>query len=298
MKLKSCKIFTVILLILCFFSCEEKEDTAKAIVEIEATAPIISVSEIAETIEVLTTIDISVSDNTENVNTTISINGNNVFTTTQNQFSYDIDPFEFPNGATNLVILAIDEDGNETVKSFQFISNRLLFQGDEGYSSDTVDSYLAINLESSGELIVFRKLIGYEDLAFYANNEFEKQNLIITNYLVNVDDGSVSARSYSDVKPSTILKNRDEVLNLLGLDQNRVNKNSEFNIEIQEAISYSLFYTLGFEYSFGQSNNNNFNIRYDNESANDVFLYHHTNDNLNLLDDYRYLYMKTLKIKP
>ena len=113
MKLKSFKIFTVILLILCFFSCEEKEDTAKAIVEIEATAPIISVSEIAETIEVLTTIDISVSDNTENVNTTISINGNNVFTTTQNQFSYDIDPFEFPNGATNLVISAIDEDGNE-----------------------------------------------------------------------------------------------------------------------------------------------------------------------------------------
>ncbi|MBU2900295.1 hypothetical protein [Maribacter dokdonensis] len=295
MKLKSFKIFTVILLIHCFFSCEEKEDTAKAIVEIEATAPIISVSEIAETIEVLTTIDISVSDNTENVNTTISINGNNVFTTTQNQFSYDIDPFEFPNGATNLVISAIDEDGNETVKSFQFISNRLLFQGDEGYSSDTVDSYLAINLESSGELIAFRKLIGYEDLAFYANDEFEKQNLIITNYLVNVDDGSVSARSYSDVKPATILKNRDEVLNLLGLDQNWVNKNSEFNIEIQEAISYSLFYTLGFEYSFGQSNNNNFNIRYDNESANDVFLYHHTNDNLNLLDDYRYLYTESFE---
>lgn len=295
MKLTGKKIFGIFIIMFFCFGCEEGEDSAKTLEEIDTTAPIISVSEIGETIEVLTSIDISVSDNTEKVNTAISINGNSVFTTSQNQFSYDIDPFEFPNGATNLVITAIDEDGNETVKSFQFISNRLLFQGDEGYSSDTVDSYLAINLESSGELIAFRKLIGYEDLAFYSNDEFEKQNLIITNYLVNVDDGSVSAKSYADVKPATILKNRDEVLDLLGLDRNWVNKNSEFNIEIQEATSYSLFYTLGFEYSFGQSNNNIFNIRYDNESANDVFLYHHTYDNLNLLDDYRYLYTESFE---
>lgn len=253
------------------------------------------VSEIGETIEVLTPIDIKISDNLETVNTTISINGNNVFTTTQNQFSYDIDPFEFPNGTTELIITVKDEDGNETIESFQFISNRLLFQGDGGYSSDTVDSYLAINLEISGELISFRKLIDYEDLAFYANDEFEKQNLIITNYTVSVNDGSVFAYAYSNVQPGTILKSGDEVLNLLGLERNWVNKNSEFNIEIQDATSYSLFSTLGFEYSFGQSNNNIFNIRYDNESANDVFLYHHTYDNLNLLDDYRYLYTESFE---
>lgn len=291
MILKSYRVFTVLLLAFCFFGCEEGEDSAKKLDEIDAIVPTISVSEIGETIEVLTPIDITVSDNSETVNTTISINGNNVFTTTQNQFSYDIDPFEFPNGTTELIITVKDEDGNETIESFQFISNRLLFQGDGGYSSDTVDSYLAINLETSGELISFRKLIDYEDLAFYANDEFEKQDLIITNYTVSVNDGSVSAQAYANVQPGTILKTYSEVYNELGLDRNWPNNDSVFDISILDAPSYSFFTSLGFAYNFSGFSDQVFTINYDKLMANNVFIFYHTYDNLNLLDDYRYLYL-------
>lgn len=291
MKLRSFKIFTVILLILCFFSCEEKEDTAKAIEEIDATAPTISVSEIAETIEVLTSIDISVSDNTENVNTTISINGNNVFTTSQNQFSYDFDPFEFRNGATNLVVTAIDEDGNETVKTFQFSLSKLLYKHDYGMSNELFDFYLAINKMGSGELVTSRQIIDNEDLVFYADDDFEKENLVITEYQLGKNSNFHVGNSQAGLKPGTVRLTSGERNNILGLAHDGIFlKNQEFALIIEEQPDYHYATVSAFDYSSSILNENTYKILYNSEMSTDVFLYFKGNSHINLLEDYRYFY--------
>lgn len=291
MKLTGKKIFGIFIIMFFCFGCEEGEDSAKTLEEIDTTAPIISVSEIGETIEVLTSIDISVSDNTEKVNTAISINGNSVFTTSQNQFSYDIDPFEFPNGATNLVITAIDEEGNQTSKSFQFSLSKLLYKHDYGISNELFDYYLAINKMESGELITSRKIINNVDLVFYADDDFEKENLVITEYWLGKNSSSHAGNSQAGLKPGTVRLTSDERNNIVGLAHDGVFiKDEEFTLIIEEQPDYHYATVAAFDYSSNILNENTYKILYNSEISTDVFLYYQGNSHINLLEDYRYFY--------
>lgn len=282
----------IILVMFCSFGCEQGEDTAQTQEEIDTMAPTISVANLGDAIELLTTINVSVSDDSNIVNTTININGDEVFKTSQNQFSYDIDPFQFPNGETELTIKAIDGNGNETIESHKFGLSKLLYKHDVGISSQSFDVFIAINKMQSGELITARKIINYEDLIFYAEDDFEKEELVITQYLMSKTSDFHNGRSQAGVKPGTILLTTEDREILTGIISNDFAiRDSEFTISIDDVPDFHVITIVGDDYGSYESIESPYKILYDSDITKDIFLFRQRYDHTKLLEDYRYLYI-------
>jgi len=279
-----------VLAILFCLGCESTENDDPT-VEVDTTKPILSVTQLEATIEKATTINVSITDDSA-VTTTLTINGDEVFSSAENQFTFEFDPFEYPNGESSVTITATDQENNTTELSFQFELKKLLYRQNFGFSSDSVDSYVAINLAESGELIAFRKISTLEDSSFYADDDFIKQDLIITRFSMSRNVGFYLARSYSGVAPGTSRLSHFEVKAALGLEQKSAIKNNQLNLTIEETPFFNRFSSLGYNFSFGGSSNPTLVLDYDSSFTTDIFISYDTNDNLNLLEDYRYLFLE------
>ena len=292
MKL-SIKMLVLGLVIILGLSCEPKEDSAKSQQELDITAPLISVSGITDEIEKMTTIEVVVTTTSAQLATIISINGNQVFTSSEKQFTYTIDPFAFPTGENMLVVTSTDLEGNDTSASFPIIVKKLLFRGSDGLSSESVDSFIAINIMATGELIAFRKINTLDDLAFYASDDFIKQDLVITEYLMSEVSGFNIAKSYAGIIPGTELFTLSEVREKLGLEDRSFNKDAVFEITVEDATAFGLFSSLGADYSFYSTDTGNptLTMEYDVQNTEDIFISHDFG-NGNLIEDYRYAYIK------
>ncbi|WP_420319848.1 hypothetical protein [Flagellimonas sp.] len=272
-------------------SCSSSSESDPVVKEqVDTSPPSVTVSGIEESIELSIPISISISDDSNTVTTTILVNGTEVFSSTSKQFSFELDPFDYSNGSNSITIKSVDQNNNVSENTFNVNIQKLLYDHFSGFSGDSVDVYVAINLLETGELIAFRKINTSEDTRFYASDDFEKQDLAITEYFIGKNDNYHSAHSYANIAPGTIRLAGSERLAALGLEHNFVNKNDVFNLSVENSPSFFRFSLLGIFYSFGTSNDPVLTINYDKENTSDIFLIHHTSDNANLLTDYHYLY--------
>jgi len=289
------RFIAVLFSTLLFVACDPEQKDAIN-VEIDTTDPVLTVSGFEPTIEKATTINISITDNSA-ISSKISVNGNEVFSSAEKAFSFEFDPFEYPSGANTATIVVTDAEDNSAEQTIQFDVKKLLYRLTSGFSSESIESYVAINLLESGALIANKKINSIEDADFYADDDFVKQDLIVTHYSLSKNTGFHLARSYAPIAPGTERLTYNEVLSTLGLARMPANQNSQFNISIQDTPGFFLYQLLGYDYSFGNSTEPNLEINYDSGFTSDVFLYHHSGDNANLLTDYKYLYTEDFSDK-
>lgn len=291
------KLNLAIVALVLYLGCTPAEDNDIPPESVDTTPPSISLSGIGERIERFTSLTITISDKAQSVTTTLSINGKEVLNTTQKQFTFEIDPFHYPSGEMSLTILSSDQGKNQSTETYNFQLNKLLYRQNFGFSSESVESYVAINASESGELIDFRKMNGPEDASFYASDDFQKKELVITQYSLGKNSNAYLARSYAGVSPGTIRMNFNEVKQALGLEHNITNQTDQLQLTIENVPFFNGLSTLGHDYSFGMADNPNLIINCDRENTPDVFVMYHTNDNPDILEDYRYLRIDNLTDK-
>lgn len=286
--------FKLLFVLYCFvlISCDDKQQDFPILDQEsnDTTGPSISISPLGDVLEVLTSVSVSLSDESEIANTIILINEKEVLNSSEKDFQFEIDPFEFPNGETTLTIKTTDKENNESIESYMFQLRKLLYRQKSGFSSNTVDSYLAINLEQSGDLIAFKKINTIEDPIFYATDDFEKQKIVITKYLISkmATGGFNLARSAASFLPGTTLLTTQEIAEKVGLEHINYPRDSEFDVLVEDAPFVNRFSLLGIDFSFNTGNSPNLKIEYNQERTEDIFLYHNNTSNSDLIDHYRF----------
>ena len=241
----------------------------------DTTPPSISILGVQETIDTPTTINFTIADAASTISTVVLLNGEQVLSTTQKSFSYELDPYELPSGSATLTITSTDDQGNENTETITFNLQKLLFRGNGSFSSSTVDSYLAINLEETGELIAFRKIETEEDLTFYAPDDFEIQDLIVTNYGLPVNEPYLlsTARSTGSVQPGTDLFFTFEQADLLGLDLQSEGQNGQLQLSVTDVPSGYQLSLFARDYFSGGGGSTDFSINYNTQNTEDIFVY-------------------------
>lgn len=290
------KILSLLFLIL-LTNCskDDQKNTSSETNESEVILPQISISEIDDLVEKKTNFSVSISGINEQTNTTLLINGKEVVSTSEKNFDFEINPFDYPNGKTVLTVKSVAQNNQESVENQEFEIKKLLFRSYGGLSSASVDSYLAINLQSTGELVAFKKIITYDDpIFFHAEDNFIEENIIVTQYSLSNNTNFQLAKIYGNVKPGTELISIQEVANKLGLDYNWTNNTSSLNLKVEGTSNSGLFSLLGRSYNFGNFSFPTLEIKYDEEQTKDIFLYYLNQSNENILDNYRYAYIDNL----
>ncbi|WP_349351659.1 hypothetical protein [Flagellimonas sp. MMG031] len=220
------------------------------------------------------------------------INDVELISTNDKDFEFEINPFDYPNGNTKLTVKS-EASGKESVKNEEFEIKKLLFRSFGGLSSASTDSYLAINLQSTGELVAFKKIVTYEDpIFFHAEDNFIEENIIVTQYVLGTNSTFHTARMYGHVEPGTELMDTPQVANALGVDLIATNKSSNFDITVEGTINSGLFKSLGRNYSFANSAFPVLGVNYDPGLSSDIFLYYFDQSNEEILNNYRYLSIK------
>ncbi|MEM8928374.1 MAG: hypothetical protein AAGC45_09225 [Bacteroidota bacterium] len=258
--------------------------------------PEITISEFDDLIEKRTRFSVLISGTNEQTNTTVLINENEVVSTNQKDFEFEINPFDYPNGKTALTVRSVTSGTMESVKNEEFEIKKLLFRSFRGLSSESVNAYLAINLQSTGELVAFKKIITYDDpIFFHAEDNFIEEDIIVTEYALSNNGGFHVARMYGNVRPGTEIISPQKVADSLGLDYTRVNKESRFDITIEGPPGSGIFFSWGRGYDFYNSSAPTFEIEYDKELTDNIFLHYFTESNENIFDNYRYAYIENLE---
>ncbi|BFP40760.1 hypothetical protein FGF1_16050 [Flavobacteriaceae bacterium GF1] len=292
---------TFLFLILLGCDSENEDSPNQVIEELDTTPPSITFQGIGEEVELRSTLQISVQDASNLVNTVVKINDEEVMTSSEKQFTYTLNPFDFPNGETTLTITATDEANNENVKTHVFELKKLLFQNLVGRSSESIDFYVALNLESTGELIAHKKMITDDDRIFYAPDGFEEQDIIATEYYIDkggLEDLYHLAMSTGGVKPGTIRLTDQEVRNELGLEPSNNTKNDQFDVTVEGRSFPLLFSAIGSNYGMGNRSSSSYSssytltLDYNQELTNDIFLYYLNQSNEKIFEDYRYLFIE------
>ncbi len=267
--------------------------------ETDTTAPLISITGIDEAIEVLTSIDILISDNSSNVSTKIFIDDVEVFSSQERQFSYEIDPFDFQIGDRVLKVVSEDNSENETTEMVSFTLNKLLFglSDLQGRPLDgTIDYYLTLNT-MAGSLITSQKIESDEELLFYADDGFERQDIIATLFLIFSNPNTFPRSfviSYGDVPAGTRTLNNTELM----ASRNQRFLTNNFQMEMTDAASDTNFFMNGKDYelisgfSFAEGNFNE-SGRYNPNNPSSAFIYS-SSENTNNIESYKYLFFNDL----
>lgn len=281
-------------------SCNKSEENSVPVIpeeENDFTKPSIKVTNDLEgVIEEVTQITFVITDNSENVTTTVRIDDTQVFSTKDKEFSIEIDPFDFLNGEHVLNIESLDEANNkgELTESIQL--QKLLFvypdiQILSFLQSETLEYYLLINI-LDGNLIEYRKIESVVENRFYAPDGFEKQNFTVTLFGMPKNESVLNgyAVSYSDLSPGSVSLSSGQ---LEERSIPNIEKDVEFDLsltDIQEIINIELF---GREYQSGpfyfESDTYSFSVSLSSNTEGPLLMYY--SENKNDLDDYRYYFL-------
>ncbi|UII81262.1 hypothetical protein [Flagellimonas sp. CMM7] len=206
----------------------------------DTTAPTITIGGLESEVEILTTLTVTIADASNTVNTVILVNDTEVFSTTDKTISYELDPFDFPSGATTLTIQSTDDSDNLGTESETFELKKLLFRSTDlaGFdpSNETVDIYVAINLKESGELITSRLMQTYDDATFYAPEEFKREQIVVTRYVLgkgaifNLNVGE----SFASLEPGIEIMTVEEAVAKLNLNRGPLTREGKFNLTISD----------------------------------------------------------------
>ncbi len=261
--------------------------------EEDTTAPSINIAGLQDVIEVLTELEVTITDTSQSVNTVLFVNGNEVFTTTQKTFSYELDPFDFPTGETEVTIQSTDDSNNQGIESGTFELKKLLFRSPDlaGFdpSEETMDIYLAINAEQSGELIVSRLIQSFEDATFYAPEGFERQEIVATRFILG--KGAISnlnvAESFASLDSGIQIMTVEQAVEKLKLNRGGFPWDQMFNLTIADIPVNTRINGFSRDYAFFSGQ-----VRYNEENTQSLFLYSQTSPNITDLDNYRYFILE------
>lgn len=212
------KWFPLLLTILLFSNCDSSSEdpvddnpvqtTDDDVTGQDETPPEISISEIPEVIEVTTELTVNISDESDQVTTVVNLDGTEVFRSTQKSFVFDLNPFDYPSGPKNIEIVASDASGNENSLEETFELNRLLLRIPDP-RNEVIDEfarvYYAVN-DLDGNLIDYKRVEVPGSISFYADDEFEQQEITMTLYSIGKAPQSFQfLSSVSDLDAGTIL---------------------------------------------------------------------------------------------
>jgi|UPI000832BD7F hypothetical protein len=149
------------------------------------------------TIEVSTKVDILIQSET-NVSSTLYVNDIEVSKSNNKSISFIIDPFDYPLGANTLKVVSIDQEGNKSELAQSFTLKRLLCKLNRVFGHS---DFVAIHT-LDGNLVDYQTNEG-TPISFYADDDFHRQNLVVTSYQLNSFDNRTYITSYFDVVPGT-----------------------------------------------------------------------------------------------
>ncbi|MER3376393.1 MAG: hypothetical protein RIM83_17270 [Allomuricauda sp.] len=147
------------------------------------------------TIEVSTKVDILIQSET-NVSSTLYVNDIEVSKSNNKSISFTIDPFDYPLGANTLKVVSIDQEGNKSELAQSFTLKRLLCKLNRVFGHS---DFVAIHT-LDGNLVDYQTNEG-TPISFYADDDFDRQNLVVTSYQFNSFDNRTYITSYFDVEP-------------------------------------------------------------------------------------------------
>lgn len=118
----------------------EDEDEDDVVEETDDTPPILSISDLGESIETYVDVVATISDESS-VETKIVVNDEEIFTTSELQFNYQLNPYVIPVGIAQIQVISEDELGNVTTKDFQVEIKHFLMEYNMG--ADEEERYAA-----------------------------------------------------------------------------------------------------------------------------------------------------------
>ena len=207
------KRFLLIALLFLVFGCgsEENEPTddlppGNGMEEMDTAPPVVSISGIDGDIEVLTSINVSIEDASPTVSTDIRINGEDFFSSNQKEFSFEINPFDFPNGETLLSIVSTDGEGNEREFTRSFNLRKLLVRIAASINANPGEAYFSVN-SLDGNLLAFAEVNeSIENVELYADDDFTPQQIVVTSYILRPNSSrKASLSSIAQIEPGTDL---------------------------------------------------------------------------------------------
>ncbi|MEM7382141.1 MAG: hypothetical protein AAF361_13215, partial [Bacteroidota bacterium] len=180
----------------------------------DETAPVIDLSGLPELLEVLTEINISITDASDDVTTTITLDNQELYQGNEKQISLNINPFEFDAGTKTLRIIATDDSGNTGDETSDFELKKLLLKFPNALrGSETALAwvYLAIN-DLDGKLITYQEVLTNDEAVFYADDDFEEQNFTFTVYTVAKEPlSSQYISSWTEISPGITIPDPLEI---------------------------------------------------------------------------------------
>ncbi len=229
----------ITLLAFLIIACDPDENSNEFNGE-NANAPKITVQGLMPEIEVFTQIAVEITDDSNVVTNTLIINGKEIATNTDKNFKFDINPFDYPVGENTFIFSSVDEDGNETKIENTLVIKKLL--ASIASPSLIVNGRIFISANKmTGELLTNVEVFkDFENVKLYADDDFTKQPIIISSYVMLGADNLVFSeiKSIANIEPGTDLITFQE--NARAFTENTYNSNSVyqfFYFKVQEIES-------------------------------------------------------------
>lgn len=279
------KVIYQILFFSLIISCSSESDPLRPeeLTPDDVLSPKISFNSLPDIVETKTILQIFIEDKSQ-VHTKIYINDKLVSDSNSKEVSFEIDPFDFTIGRKNLRIVSIDLNKNETIKMVSFELKKLLFSIPKPIDEFYLEGqYLTVHF-NDGSLYMTKKIEKNEDGTFYASDDFDRQEFIVSLY-TSTNSTSINyhyINSYANIQPGTILlsaSKKYDIFNFGNLPQS-----STQLIDLREVINPRVF---GYNGSLRLSGNGYYFLNYNFEAPQQFFMYSAPNPG-NIKADYTY----------
>ncbi len=206
------KLFALAIVFLLVIACDTGENREVSLPDDTfEEIPDIPIVGFEANLEVATTLNISIPANSNIERTSVLVNEDELLTTTNKTFSFDLNPFDYPTGQNTLSLVFSDAEGNESRQTETFEVNKLLVSIAAPLVADSQQVYFSVNT-MDGELLSFasvnRKL---EIVKLYADDDFTPQPIIVTSYVLRPEAiYRATINSIANIEPGTDLVKHQE----------------------------------------------------------------------------------------
>lgn len=311
------KLLLIASLFLLFIGCNPEENEQSnlpedTVEEVDTTAPIPSITGLEVDLEVTTTINISIQETSTIEEISVLVNQSEILNTKEKVFSFELNPFDYPNGENTLSIVAKDSEGNQSEENQTFEVNKLLVSIAAPAVPAVSQLFFSVNT-MDGDLVAFAPVTRpLEIVKLYADDDFTPQPIIVTSYEMQPEAVyKASLKSIGGIEPGTDLLKLQEAAGFKSENTIDTSPYLEGGIVLNvtdinnEKLANSLF-GAGYNHSAisrntnGQSDNYEAQIFFrfqESQSVNNAFIYPSSffipNDEQQIsIEEYKYLFIE------
>ncbi|MRH99599.1 hypothetical protein GH721_03540 [Kriegella sp. EG-1] len=232
------KLSLISVLLISFYSCEQTEDSITNIpnnedstedikedlVEVDETAPVLTITGFTDVIETISDVSITIEDDSS-VETKVFYEGEEIAVSLDKQLNFAVNPYILPVGDLDFEVISIDDLGNETTEILTTEIKHLLMTYNQRSSESYSTNWLFFNSLEGTELAVVQPIIGelkiytdeiiLEDRILYSYARLEEftygsgsdRQLHISTFAINLGGTKVSPDLSTDYEgPESILE--------------------------------------------------------------------------------------------